>query len=464
MTTDRTAAPARNAALAQPSQGARPAAGKPQAAPTDTFSAMLGAVAPRADQAPRQDFPRVNRRDDHLRPKDATKAKPADEAKPADDAPKAEEATEIEDAPKPARLVTPELFALQMASPLPTAPTEAPAAPAVPAPAIPTAPATPEGQQPQPLPAFAGQVPAGLTAQPAIDPTAIPAATTPADVPATPAPTPGAIPLTGLAGLTAASAIDQQAQVAQPQQPAIKSADVPATPLPDALAQAQNPLANQAQPQTDAGTQGQPQPQPQPQANSQAQVETAKPVDTPAQAPVTNTAPIVAPAPTAPALPINAPTGLQRLVPLYKAPETTATMIQIAAERGVTHARLNLKPVELGGIEVRLRTTSEGVSAHLVADSPEAAKLLQGAADDLRRNLEARDVNLLSLDVSTQSEQQQQRNQQAAFADEFGDSRSFGFAGGRRNGSSADAGLTETPAAAETTLVLPNGVLVDVLA
>jgi len=72
-------------------------------------------------------------------------------------------------------------------------------------------------------------------------------------------------------------------------------------------------------------------------------------------------------------------------------------------------------------------------------------------------------VNLLSLDVSTQSEQQQ-KQQQAAFGDEFGDSQRFGFAGNRRNGSSTDAGLTETPAGAETTLVLPNGVLVDVLA
>ena len=86
-------------------------------------------------------------------------------------------------------------------------------------------------------------------------------------------------------------------------------------------------------------------------------------------------------------------------------------MIQIAAERGVTHARLNLKPVELGGIEVRLRTTPQGITAQLVADSPEAAKLLTQAADDLRRDLEARDVNLLSLDVSTQ--QRQQQDQQA---------------------------------------------------
>ncbi len=89
-------------------------------------------------------------------------------------------------------------------------------------------------------------------------------------------------------------------------------------------------------------------------------------------------------------------------MPLYRAPETTAQMIQIAAERGVTHARLNLKPVELGGIEVRLQTTPHGVTAQLVADSPEAAKLLTQAADDLRRDLADRDVNLLSLDVSTQ--------------------------------------------------------------
>jgi flagellar hook-length control protein FliK len=223
-------------------------------------------------------------------------------------------------------------------------------------------------------------------------------------------------------------------------------------------AQAQNPIANPAQPQTDAGTsQGQPQPQP------QAPAEAAKPADAPAPAASpTNATPVVAPAPTAPVLPINAPTGLQRLVPLYKAPETTATMIHIAAERGVTHARLNLKPVELGGIEVRLRTTPEGVAAQLVADSPEAAKLLQSAAADLRRDLEARDVNLLSLDVSTQQDQQQ-GNQQAAFTDEFGDARSFGL-GGRRSGSSTDESLTEIPASAETTLVLPNGVLVDVLA
>ena len=50
---------------------------------------------------------------------------------------------------------------------------------------------------------------------------------------------------------------------------------------------------------------------------------------------------------------------------------------------------------------MRLQTTPQGVSAQLVADSPEAARMLSQASDDLRRSLEARDVNLLSLDVST---------------------------------------------------------------
>jgi flagellar hook-length control protein FliK len=173
------------------------------------------------------------------------------------------------------------------------------------------------------------------------------------------------------------------------------------------------------------------------------------------------TAPVVAPAPVAP---ITAPTGLQRAVPLYRAVETTGTLIHIAAERGVTHARLNLKPAELGGIEVRLRTTHDGVVAHLVADSPEAAKMLSQAADDLRRSLESRDVNLLSLDVSTSSDQQRQPAAGAG-ADGFPQNdRSRGPQTANRNGSGADPVLAEPPAAAETTLVLPNGVLCDVLA
>ena len=69
---------------------------------------------------------------------------------------------------------------------------------------------------------------------------------------------------------------------------------------------------------------------------------------------------------------------------LSQAPRAMGQLIQLASQRGVQHARLNLKPVELGGIEIRLQTSSAGVTAQVVADSPEAARLLQQAGDDLQ--------------------------------------------------------------------------------
>ena len=261
-----------------------------------------------------------------------------------------------------------------------------------------------------------------------------------------------------LAGLTPTPA-DALATAPAPQPQPTSATDVPATPQPDASAFT---LPNPADAQQQADTGGQPQNQPAPAPVPDATPAATKPVEQ-APTPVVTTTPVVTPV-VAPPVPLNTVTGLQRLVPLSRVPETTATMIQIAADRGVTHARLNLKPIELGGIEVRLKTTPQGLSAHLVADSPEAAKMLQSAAADLRRDLEARDVNLLSLDVSTSSEQQQQnpQAQAGAFTDEFGNAQTYGL--GRRNSRNGDAGLTEAAVPAETTLVLPNGVLVDVLA
>jgi flagellar hook-length control protein FliK len=145
--------------------------------------------------------------------------------------------------------------------------------------------------------------------------------------------------------------------------------------------------------------------------------------------------------------------------------ENTAVLLRVAAERGVTHARLNLKPAELGGIEVRLRATSDGVSAQLVADSPEAARMLSQAGDDLRRQLADQNVNLLSLDVSTSGEQQQGA---AQFAADAGADHGYRSGSASRAGHrAADAGDTAeaiAPAGNESTLLLPTGVLVDVLA
>ncbi len=470
MTTDRPAAPARNTALAQSPSGARAASSMP-APPTDMFSAMLGTVTQRPEQSSSRQ-PRNNDRSDRgndqavSRPtKDAPKPKAAEDTKDVDPKDQLEDAEK----PKPGRLVTPELFALQLASPLPTTPAAAPATTAtlqgMPGDAQAQAQAQLQPTQTaqplpgtQPLPAFASQLPTAATqAQVQVDALlATPADGQPAPTPAPPSN--GGIALSMLAGLTPTPA-DAPATTPAPQAQPASRTDAPATPQPDAPAFTP---PNPADAQQQANTGGQPQNQPAPTPVPDAAPVAGKPVDQ-APAPVVNTTPAVTPV-VAPPVPLNTVTGLQRLVPLSRVPETTATMIQIAADRGVTHARLNLKPVELGGIEVRLKTTPQGISAHLVADSPEAAKMLQSAAADLRRDLEARDVNLLSLDVSTSSEQQQQnpQAQAGAFTDEFGNAQTYGL--GRRNSRNSDSGLTEPGAPAETTLVLPNGVLVDVLA
>ena len=80
----------------------------------------------------------------------------------------------------------------------------------------------------------------------------------------------------------------------------------------------------------------------------------------------------------------------------------------MAVDRGITHAKMTLRPAELGGIEIRLQPTAAGIAAQVVADSPEAARLLEQAGDDLRRALEARNVTLISLDVSTTADQQRE--------------------------------------------------------
>jgi flagellar hook-length control protein FliK len=133
----------------------------------------------------------------------------------------------------------------------------------------------------------------------------------------------------------------------------------------------------------------------------------------------------------------------------------------VAAERGITHAKMALRPAELGGVEIRLQATSAGVAAQVVADSPEAAKLLAQASDDLRRSLEARDVNLISLEVSTSSDQQQQASARGEWSD--GDRADSGLPSYGRSTGGAE-GDTEPAPTTQTVIELPGGLLVDVLA
>jgi hypothetical protein len=160
-------------------------------------------------------------------------------------------------------------------------------------------------------------------------------------------------------------------------------------------------------------------------------------------------APQTSSAPAPPAVP--APLA-QTAAPLHQAPRAVKQVLELALERGIAQAKLNLRPAELGGIEIRLQTSAAGVTAQVIADSPEAARLLHQAADDLRRSLERHDVTLLSLDVSTTGD-----GRPDASADPARERERL------RSAHGLDLKADEPTAVLET-VQLPDGLHVDVLA
>ena len=111
------------------------------------------------------------------------------------------------------------------------------------------------------------------------------------------------------------------------------------------------------------------------------------------------TAPAATPAPQAVANTAANPASI-RSVPLSRAAEAVENVIRLGSARGVTHARMSLRPAELGGIEIRLQQTPGGLIASVVADGVQAAHALQQAGHDLRRQLEAHGIELQRLDIS----------------------------------------------------------------
>ncbi len=166
-------------------------------------------------------------------------------------------------------------------------------------------------------------------------------------------------------------------------------------------------------------------------------------------------APVTAPASgTAPSPPIRTGLPAETLVPLGRTAETVETVLRVAAARGVTHARINLRPAELGAVDVHLRSTPDGLVARVVAHSPEAVQTLQQAAGDLRRSLEEQGLTLLNLDIGQSGERSTGRS----------GSDAGGLGRGNRQGSDGLPADGADNSTTETTLRLPNGVLVDVLA
>jgi flagellar hook-length control protein FliK len=114
-----------------------------------------------------------------------------------------------------------------------------------------------------------------------------------------------------------------------------------------------------------------------------------------------------------------------------------------------------MRPAELGSVDVHLRSTSEGLVARVVAHSAEAVQHLQQAAGDLRRSLEEQGLTLLNLDIGQSGERSAGRP----------GSDAGGLAGGEAGAADGGPATDEAQTAVETsTLRLPDGVLVDVLA
>jgi hypothetical protein len=180
----------------------------------------------------------------------------------------------------------------------------------------------------------------------------------------------------------------------------------------------------------------------------------------PTTAPATPATPLASAPGSAPAdvpLPVRA-VGLEHAV------ETVRLALRHGAERGVTHARISLTPRELGTVEVHLRQTADGLVARVVAEHAGAVQQLQQAGAELRRSLESQGLVLLRLDIGASGDEAAGRRG-AAFdtAAAFGDGeRGRGAAAG--DPLAALDGVDSDTDPAATTLQLPNGALVDVLA
>jgi flagellar hook-length control protein FliK len=297
-----------------------------------------------------------------------------------------------------------------------------------------------------------------------------------------------ATPVVPVAAVPAPAAPVADAQLQGPVKPVVT--DQPAQPAQPQAPQVQVPVPADAKPQSDAQTPGQGQPQQQP-AHAQAPVQQAAPAaaapaaqpvtDAPAQpakpaegvaqveapqqpqAQPTDPAGMQAPAaqPTPPSAPQAGPIEANRFEPapgmrLHQAVETVQAVVKMAQTNGVTRARVALHPEQLGGIEIHLSSTRDGVTARVVADAAQAANVLRHAGDELRRSLESQGINLVRFDVGTAGGQQERRS-------------SFGQEpGSGSNGRTPTDSMEETEVTSDTTqektVQLPNGVLVDVLA
>ncbi len=129
-------------------------------------------------------------------------------------------------------------------------------------------------------------------------------------------------------------------------------------------------------------------------------------------------------------------------------------LVHVATARGVARARLQLHPQELGGIEVRLRTSDAGLVATITAQNADAVHAVTQAGAELRRSLEERGITIASLEISIAADGQARGGWQRR-------SDTPGFA--RRADRDALAAVDTEPVLDDHAVTgTPAGVLVDV--
>lgn len=152
---------------------------------------------------------------------------------------------------------------------------------------------------------------------------------------------------------------------------------------------------------------------------------------------------------------------------------TTATvekiheLVRISSLRdGTARATLQLKPAELGTVNVHLRTTLDGLVATIHAQDATALSALRQAGTELQQSLQDRGVNLARIELGLSSGDGSAAKDGRQTAQAFADGRGSGGDRGRRenanDGTTAESVVELEPVV--TTHVLPDGVLVDVRA
>jgi flagellar hook-length control protein FliK len=146
-------------------------------------------------------------------------------------------------------------------------------------------------------------------------------------------------------------------------------------------------------------------------------------------------------------------------VSLQHAVDAVHPTIELGARQGATEARIELSPASLGTIRIQLHRTDEGVTAHVLTDSAATADTLSQGGDDLRRSLQSAGVNLISLEIEARGDSSAQTQ------DGSQDSAPRSGSGSAASSGGIDAiGETDSGQAGSTSVGLPGGALVNVLA